>query len=107
MFRTLIMTALAATCIACAASAQPVPSNAVRIKVTPADLNTPDGAQRLAFRIRVAAYNVCGGNFPLGRYAADFDDCRQSAIEHSVAGIDAPVLARALGLKGEALAQSR
>lgn len=106
MFRSLICGALVWASIAGSAMAQPDQSDAVRIKVTSADLNTPDGARKLAFRLRVAAYRVCGGDVPLGRYAADFDACRQSAVEHAVARIDAPVLARALGLGGEALAQS-
>jgi UrcA family protein len=108
MFRSFICGALlCASMAAGAATAQPDPSDAVRIKVTAADLNTPDGVKRLALRLRVAAYEVCGGNTPHGREATDFDACRQSAIEHAVAGIDAPVLARALGLGGETLAQSR
>ena len=107
MFRSLMVGTLCATCAAGVANAQPDLDNAVRIKVTPAELSTPDGARKVAFRLRVAAYTVCGGYSPHGREATDFDQCRQSAIERAVSGINAPVLARALGLQGEALAQSR
>jgi UrcA family protein len=107
MFRSFIAGALCVTLVAGAASAQPVPNNTVRIKVAAADLNTPDGARKLAFRIRVAAYKVCGGDMRYSREATDFDNCRQSAIGRAVAGLNAPVLTRALGLGGEALAQSR
>jgi UrcA family protein len=106
MFRSFIVGALCATFAAGVATAQPDPEGSVQIKATAADLNTPDGARKLAFRLRVAAYKVCGGYTPHGREAADFDACRQSAIEHAVAGLNAPVLAKALGLKSEALAQS-
>jgi UrcA family protein len=107
MFRSLILGTLCATFVAGVANAQPDFSNAVRIKVIPADLNTPDGARKLALRLRTAAYKVCVGDYPHGREAADFDRCRQSAIERAVAGINAPVLARALGLEGQTLAQLR
>jgi UrcA family protein len=107
MFRLLIVTVIAAALVAGSAAAQPALSNAVHIKVTDADLHTPAGARKLAFRIRVAAYKVCEGGLPHGREAADFDTCRQTAIQRAIAGVDAPMLAQALGLGGVALAQSR
>ena len=107
MFRSLIAGALCAGIVCGAATAQPDPGNTIRIKVKGAELSTPDGARRVALRLRVAAYQVCGGYAPNGREAADFDACRQSAIQRAMAGIDAPLLARALGVSGVVLAQSR
>ena len=106
MFRSLIVIALSAASIGGAAAAQPDLSNTVRIKAPTADLQTPDGARKLAFRIRVAAYKVCGGDLPFGREASDFDACRQTAIRHTYEEVNAPMLAQALGLKDEVLAQS-
>jgi UrcA family protein len=92
----------AATILAGTAHAQPSVGEAVRIKVTDADLYTPSGAQKLAVRIRMAASTVCGRDLPVA-----FDQCRHVAMQHAIAGVDAPLLAEALGLsETKALAQA-
>jgi UrcA family protein len=93
----------AAVVLAGTAHAQPSVGEAVRIKVTNADLYTPAGAQKLAWRIRLAASTVCGRDLPVA-----FDQCRHVAMQHAIAGVDAPLLAQALGLReNTALAQAR
>jgi UrcA family protein len=109
MFRSLIVTILAAAAIvgtAHAATIQAGPGDAIIIKATDADLHTPAGAQSLAFHIRLAANKVCGGDNALARQDADFQSCRRAAIARAVGRLDAPMLAAALG-QTKVLAQSR
>jgi UrcA family protein len=103
MSRIILTGAIAAIVAAAGAvHAQPSVGEAVRIKVTDADLYTPSGAQKLAVRIRVAASTVCGRDLPVA-----YDQCRHVAMQHAIAGVDAPLLAQALGLgENRTLAQS-
>jgi UrcA family protein len=61
------------------------------------DLQTQDGAKRAAFRIRVAATNVCGGQSSIFRESWDFDTCRNHAIDRALATLQAPLVSAALG----------
>jgi UrcA family protein len=110
MFRSLIVTTLAATLVAGAAHAATVqagPGDTVIVKATDADLHTAAGAKALAFHIRLAADRVCVGDNPLARQGADFQSCREAAIARAIRGLDAPMLAAALGQAPQVLAQSR
>jgi UrcA family protein len=71
--------------------------NAVTIRASAADLGSPSGAKALAERVRIAAGKVCGADDALARGGADFPACRQAAIDRALTGVDAPLLAAALG----------
>jgi UrcA family protein len=71
-----------------------------------ADLRSPDGAKEVALRVRVAAEAVCGGDSdPVLRSGDGFGRCREAAIDRAVGGLDAPMLAEALGRSPVRLAQ--
>ena len=109
MLRSLIVAASAAAALvgaAHAATVQTGPGGVIIIRATDADLRTAAGVPSLAFHIRLAANKVCGGDDPLARQDADFPSCRRAAIARAIGGLDAPMLAAALGQK-PVLAQSR
>ena len=60
------------------------------------DLNTVAGAKRLAFRIRVAANELCGQIYLRG--SDDLAPCHKAVIARAVSGLDAPLVIEALGL---------
>ena len=114
MVRTLLMGALALSAIAAAsepASAAKVymygqsGRSVVTLKYADADLHTAQGAKALALRVRVAAAHVCGGDeLAIVRTGEQFTWCRDAAIDRALAGVDAPLLAAALGRAPRTLA---
>ncbi len=71
-------------------------SRVVRYNV--ADLHDVKGARRLAFRIKIAAADVCGGDDVIVRwYDDDFIPCREQAIDRALATLGAPMVSAALG----------
>jgi UrcA family protein len=62
------------------------------------DLATGAGAQRLAFRIRVAAQSVCGGDNTNIRFSTGFEDCVRTSIAQAAAGLHNSMVTSALGL---------
>jgi UrcA family protein len=82
--------------------------NAVTLKYADSDIRTVQGAKALALRVRVAAAQVCGGDeLPIVRTGDQFTWCRDAAINRAIAGIDAPLLADALGRAPRILASVR
>jgi UrcA family protein len=71
--------------------------NVVKLKYAGDDLQTVRGAKALALRLRVAAADVCGGEFPLVRTGDQFGRCREAAIDRAITTLNAPLLAEALG----------
>jgi UrcA family protein len=104
MFRTILTGAfaLSAAFAACGASSAAVGSGgddaarAIKVRYPQADLRTPGGAEALAARIELAADRAClneGYSPGLG-----LDVCRKWAVADTVRNLDAPLLAKALGL---------
>jgi len=93
---------------AMAADADPYGADApasITIRASAADLGTSQGTKALATRIRAAATTVCGGDTdPAARSGDGFVRCREAAISGAVRRLDAPLLARALGLGSQQLA---
>jgi UrcA family protein len=75
------------------------------IRYTEAELQTPDGAKALAFRIRQAAMDVCGGESLVLRTRASFYRCTNAAAERAAAGLNAPLVREALGLSADRMAR--
>jgi UrcA family protein len=71
--------------------------NLVTLKYAASDIHTAGGARSLALRVRVAAAKVCGGDDPTVRTSDQFPRCREAAIDRAIAGLNAPLLAAALG----------
>jgi UrcA family protein len=76
-----------------------------------ADLQTADRARDVARRIRTAARYVCEGDDPIIRTSSGFDLCVSASVRQAISGLDAPLLAQALGvtppgLRGGQLASS-
>src|SRR5580658_2604547 len=69
----------------------------IRLKYAQADLQTVRGAKALALRLRIAAADVCGGEFALVRTGNQFARCREAAIDRAITTLNAPLLADALG----------
>jgi UrcA family protein len=78
----------------------------VTAKVTynDAELRSTEGAAKLAFRIRMAARQVCGGDNPVVMTGAHFLRCQHKAIDQAVASLNAPLVADALGRAPSTLA---
>jgi UrcA family protein len=70
-----------------------------------ADLRTAAGARALAFRIRQAAMQVCGGDSLLVRTGTGFYRCTRDTTDHAIAGLNAPLVRQALQRAPEAMAQ--
>ena len=92
--------ALAITSSAVAAPAakwnQKAPATRI-LRYTEADLRTVAGARSLAFRIRQAATDVCGGENVLLRTGQAFYRCTNATIERAMADLDAPRVREAMG----------
>jgi UrcA family protein len=87
------------------AGAAPV---SIQIRASSAALASPRQAKALAIRLRAAAATVCGGDVePFVRTGDTFAACREAAIDHAVAGLNAPLLSRALGRTTERFASQR
>jgi UrcA family protein len=99
----------ASLALASAASAQdraygePEPA-AIRIAYSDSDLHTANGAKRLAFRVRLAAAKVCGGDNVLVHMDGGFARCQAAAINRAVGKLNAPLVKEALGIQPIALA---
>jgi|HubBroStandDraft_2_1064218.scaffolds.fasta_scaffold250637_2 UrcA family protein len=77
----------------------------VTLKYVDADIHTVRGARSLAMRVRVAAASVCGADvLPIVRTGDQFARCRNAAIDRAIAGLNAPLLADALGRSPRTLA---
>src|SRR5262249_53726879 len=63
-----------------------------------ADAETRDlqGAKKVAFRIRIAAAKVCGGDDPVVRAGEQFQRCQHAAIDRAVRDLGSPMVADAL-----------
>ena len=100
MTRTVLPVALALAAICGAAQAQPAsyPPGVVAQTVRFGDLDpsTASGAKHLAFRIRVAARSVCGGEIPVIRSSTGFQVCVNDSIERAAAKLDNPMVTAAL-----------
>jgi UrcA family protein len=105
MIRIVLPAAIAIAAIAAAAQAQtagavsytPVAHQTVRFHDL--DLSSPAGARRLAFRIRVAARELCGApNTAIAQTGMAFDPCVKQAVEDAAARLDNPSVTAALGL---------
>jgi UrcA family protein len=70
---------------------------AVKVAYQDAELRSPAGAARLAFRIRTAARQACGGDNLLVTTGFRFLRCQHRAIDQALATLDAPLVADALG----------
>jgi UrcA family protein len=112
MSRTGVAALLAASLIAgvaTAASAAPVGGpEPVFVKVSSADLATPQGVRNTALRIRVAAERACGvDRIPISiRFSDGFRACRENAIDRAAAELNSPQLADALGRSPQQLASA-
>ena len=87
----------------------PGPNDGVEIvRATSAELQSPDGARRVAFRVRVAADRACGGDvYPLYvRASTGFQTCREEAVDRAAEQVNAPLLSRALGLPSQTIASN-
>jgi UrcA family protein len=71
--------------------------NAIKLKYSEADLQTVRGAKALAFRVRVAADHLCGGDRALVRTGDAFARCRDATIDRALASLQAPLVSQALG----------
>lgn len=80
----------------------PEPSQTVRYDDL--DTSSPTGARRLAFRIRVAARVVCGGNDPVIVTGVGFDDCVNHSVARAAAQLGNPLVDAALRLPPDGLA---
>lgn len=80
----------------------------VTAKVTyvDADLRDPRGSRMLAFRIRQAASDVCGGDSTLVRIGAQFQRCRDGAVDRALNTLSAPMVAQALGRSSDQVAMA-
>ncbi len=105
MNRFVLTAAFAIAAIAGAAQAQTAgpfvygsdSSNRQVVKYSDLDLSSPAGAQRMAFRIRVTARQLCGDS-PITRTGMGFDACVKSTVEVAAARLDQPMVTAALGL---------
>jgi UrcA family protein len=70
---------------------------AAKVAYEDADLRTTAGAAHIAFRIRTAARQVCGGDNPVVASGVRFQHCQHKAIDQAVATLEAPLVADALG----------
>jgi UrcA family protein len=90
--------------IAQASSAPDPNSPSIRIAYRVADVRTPDGARRLAHRVKQAAAEVCDGDDPVMWLGKGFATCEAATIRRAVAGLNEPLLAQALGIAPSTLA---
>jgi UrcA family protein len=95
---------LAASTLAAPATAAPLIDEPINITVSYRDLDIghPAGAQVLLRRLEAAARKACGGTPDIRVLAevAEFDKCRSAALDHAVAGINAPLLTAAATKSG-------
>ena len=105
MTRMILASALGLAAIAGAAHAQTFPSDSwdppAHRTVRSSDLNlaTAEGARRMAFRIRVAAQDLCQMNLPEVRTGSGFQVCVARAIDRAATDLDAPLVTAALGVQ--------
>ncbi|HLZ83074.1 MAG TPA: UrcA family protein [Caulobacteraceae bacterium] len=78
----------------------------VTLRYDRADARTPQGARRLATRVRHAADELCDGDDPIMRMSQGFEHCRTATIRRAVADANEPMLAQALGFPPTAFAQA-
>src|SRR5271154_4745187 len=103
MIRSILPAALAIAAIAGAAQAQSAgpfsygADNSSRqlVRYSDLDLSTPAGAQRMAFRMKVTARDLCGDS-PITRIGTGFDACVKSAVEEAAIRLNQPMVTAAL-----------
>src|SRR5271154_480501 len=84
--------------LVCSASAQAWPSYdnnnppTLRVPYSLPEIQTSDGARRLASRIRHAATSVCDDGDPFLRSSVGFERCRGEAIRRASAQVNAPMV---------------
>jgi UrcA family protein len=78
----------------------------VRVPYSLTDIQTSDGATRLASRIRRAAASVCNEEDPFLRSSVSFERCRGEAIRRASAQVNAPMVAQALGVTPAPIVQA-
>ena len=106
MIRTaLFSAALAIATFAGAAVTHAQPADAYGAQLVSASVRTDDlnpatsaGAQRLAFRIRIAAQSVCGGELRNVRTGAGFDACVRDTLAATASKLNDPMVSAALGV---------
>ena len=107
MIRIILPAALAIAAVAGAAQAQtagpfaygPDTANHQTVRFHDLDVSTPAGAQRLAFRLRVAARELCGGKYTaIAQTGMAFDPCVRQTVEDAAARLGNPLVTAALGL---------
>ena len=79
----------------------------VAVRTDDLNLHTQAGAERMALRIRNAAAAACGGDaYPLAiRISDGFIRCREAAVDRALQGLDAPMVADALGHPSQRLSR--
>ena len=111
MFRTATALVIGLSLAASVAQAQPT-SASVDVQGTVSrtvhfgdlDVGSSGGAKQLAFRIRVAAYAVCGGDNVIAREDHDFAACVRGSVNRAATRLDIASLNAALGRGGSELA---
>ena len=66
------------------------------VRLADVDLHTTDGAKVAARRIKDAADFLCGVDSGVMLASSDFIACRDQAIDHALASLDAPLVSAAL-----------
>ena len=72
-------------------------TTSVTVRYDDTETRTAEGASKLAFRIRMAARKVCGGDNPVVVSGSGFQHCQHRAIDRALASLGAPLVADALG----------
>ena len=68
------------------------------------DPSTEAGAKRLAFRIRIAAQAVCGGDDLKVRFGAGFERCVSASLQQAAGDLNNSMVSGALGLTPSGMA---
>jgi UrcA family protein len=102
VFTSVCLVACVAVAVASTARAQPSASAeggqvSRTVHLGDIDLHTQAGAREAARRIHIAADFVCGGDSTLWRQDADFDTCRNGAIDRALSTLRSPLVSAALG----------
>ena len=81
--------------------------NSRTVRLADLDLSSEQDVKRLAFRIRVAATDVCGGNNPLILASSDFHDCIRDTMARTAARLAIPGVTAGSQLLGAELHERR
>jgi UrcA family protein len=97
---------LVSSAFARAESTSDINSPTMRLPYTLAEVQTSNGAHRLASRIQHAASSVCREDDPFMQSSLGFERCRSATIRRANAELKAPMVAEALGLAPVSVAQA-